>query len=273
MLYKKKIAGVTSPQKLIRANIPKGADKELRTLSKMGLGTIWFGRQWPMDFKEYKYPSEIEIENAMMTAIQGGIRMFDTAAAYGFSEEKLGNFLKKHPQILKSCFIATKWGEEFNINQNTSTYNHSLDHLNFSLKRSLERLPVIHLLYIHKATKKVLIDSHVKSLMEKYKTEGFIKYTGASISDEKTLEEGLNRNYIWTDFVQVGSWLARKRMDLIRELFSRNICVVTNSPYRKSDNNLSPQEAYNELIYNPYISFILSGTRNHISETINYFRR
>ncbi|MFH1652608.1 MAG: hypothetical protein ABIE74_00975 [Pseudomonadota bacterium] len=51
------------------------------------------------------------------------------------------------------------------------------------------------------------------------------------------------------------------------------MAVVVNSPIRKLPAGASPKEAYVDLIENPYISFILTGTRNHLAETLNYLSK
>ena len=47
--------------------------------------------------------------------------------------------------------------------------------------------------------------------------------------------------------------------------------VVVNSPIRRGAAGLSPSVLYQQLIENPNISVILTGTRNHLNETIGYF--
>lgn len=68
--------------------------KKFPSMPVLGLGTIWIGRRWPVDYKNYQSPSQEEIFSHLDLAYGSGIRMFDTAAAYGYSEEMIGKWFK-----------------------------------------------------------------------------------------------------------------------------------------------------------------------------------
>jgi hypothetical protein len=81
----------------------------------LGAGTIWLGRQWPTDNRNYTYPANTEINKYLDTVFAKmgnaqGVVLIDTAAAYGLSEEKLGEYFRSHPDNFNKAFIATKWG-------------------------------------------------------------------------------------------------------------------------------------------------------------------
>ncbi|MBI2342046.1 MAG: aldo/keto reductase, partial [Deltaproteobacteria bacterium] len=181
----------------------------------LGLGTIWLGRRWPTDNKNYRAPSKEETDSYLHLAYESGIRMFDTAAAYGESERVLGDFFKQNPEVAKDAIIATKWGEEFDLNAETSKVDHTMDHLRLSLNRSLSHLPKADILYIHKADDDVLSNSRIKYEMLSLIDGGAIKYTGASISKETDIERAIEKDILWVDFVQTGADVARSRPDII----------------------------------------------------------
>lgn len=237
----------------------------------LGLGTIWLGRRWPTDNMSYKTPLKDEIDSYLSLAYKSGIRLFDTAAAYGESERVLGGFFKLNPKVVKDTIIATKWGEEFDPNSETSEVIHTTDHLHLSLNRSLSFLPKVDILYVHKADNSVLSDSKVKDEMLSLIDKGSIKYTGASISKETDIERALEKDILWTDFIQTGADVVRNRPDIARALFEKNVAVVVNAPVRKLPNGVTPMESYLELADNPHVSFVLTGTRNHLRETLGYF--
>lgn len=237
----------------------------------LGLGTIWLGRRWPADNKGYRAPSKEETDAYLHLAYKSGIRMFDTATAYGEAERVLGDFFKRNPEVVRDTIIATKWGEEFDPNTETSKVDHTVANLRLSLNQSLSHLPKLDVLYIHKADDDVLSNSRIKDEMLSLVERGTIKYTGASISKETDIERALEKNIVWVDFVQTGADVARSRPDIVRALHEKNIAVVVNAPVRKLPNGVSPKASYLELANNPYVSFVLTGTRNHLEETLDYF--
>lgn len=237
----------------------------------IGIGTIWMGRRWPMDNQNYKSPSKEEIETYLKLAYESGIRMFDTAIAYGLSEDNLGRFFNDNSAYISDSFIATKWGEEFDLETEVSTVTHSKEHLIYSMGRSLQKLPKVDLLYIHKANAEVLSNSDIQREMLSLVDNGKIKYTGASISSESDLESIIKSGHLWVDFLQTGANVVRNRPELIESVFNKGIAVVVNAPVRKLPEGMTPKKSYQILAANPYVSFILTGTRTHLKETLAYF--
>jgi|GEM_PF-673097 len=243
----------------------------------LGVGTIWLGRHWPMDNASYKDPSPEEIESYLMHAYQKmgneeSVVFIDTAAAYGLSEKRIGEFLGKHPELKDRTFIATKWGEEFDIAKEQSTTDHSKQGLAASVRRSVGHLGKIDLLYIHKTSLEVLRDKEVIKEMKRMKTthEGGIQAIGASISNEAILEQAIRENLLeGFDAIQMPAPVFLKRPDLVKTLHEKGIALVLNSPVRLAAGK-SPKDAYVELLQRPEVSLVLAGTRTHLPETIDY---
>ncbi|MGE5197220.1 MAG: aldo/keto reductase, partial [Deltaproteobacteria bacterium] len=245
----------------------------------LGIGTIWLGRVWPPKNQGYIYPSDDEIDEYLKIAFSQatnheGIVFIDTAAAYGLSEEKLGAYFRRHPKNIDRAFICTKWGEVFDIDTGKSHVDHSISNLRSSLEISLRRLGKVNLLYIHKTSIEVLSDTDdngVMREMERIKQEGVggIRYIGASISAEPVLDATVNEGLIKSlDAIQMPAQLFLKRPDLIAKIYERGIAIVINSVVR--DNPREPREVYAGLLKNKEISVVLTGTRHHLRETINY---
>jgi len=242
----------------------------------LGLGTIWFGRPWPMDNKNYYFPEDKEILDFLHKAFSNmgnaqGTVMIDTAAAYGHSEEKLGVLLKANPAFYNKAFVATKWGEEFDLTTGTSVIDHSLARLKASTARSRSRLGKIDLLYIHGTTRAVLSDEAVMAVMRTMKQERYagIKYIGASISQEEVLEYAAETLSLGLDVIQMPAWLLQKRADLIDILSERGVAIVLNSVVR-DNRSAGPRDRYRDFLNNDKVAMILTGTRNHLIETIGY---
>jgi aryl-alcohol dehydrogenase-like predicted oxidoreductase len=247
-----------------------------RQFYPLGLGTIWFGRPWPMDNKNYRFPEDKEILDFLYKAFNNmgnaqGVVMIDTAAAYGHSEEKIGLLLKGNAVFYTKAFIATKWGEEFDLASGISVIDHSPGHLRASVARSHVRLGKIDLLYIHGTTVEVLSDQVVMAAMRKMKQDQYagIKYIGASISREDVLEYAAKKLSLGLDAIQLPAWLLQKRTDLIDILYTNGVAVVLNSVVR-DNRSADPRGRYNDFLNNDKVSMVLTGTRNHLDETIGY---
>jgi len=145
--------------------------KSRLSICLLGIGTTWFGRPWPPENHSYSYPSSEEIDDYLHEIFvkikeTKALLMIDTAASYGQSEKIIGEYFRKNKKLLLKTFIATKWGEEFDIAKHASTLNHSKEHLLASVKRSLSYLGKIDLLYIHRASRDVLLDQDVIAEMK-----------------------------------------------------------------------------------------------------------
>lgn len=254
------------------ARLPTGPKFKGLSIPFLGLGTIWFGRRWPVENKDYEPPSLKEIDSYLSFAYESGIRMFDTAAAYGNSEKILGNYFKMHPEFHDNIFISTKWGEDFEQATETSTVIHTQKQLQLSIERSLSFLPKIDLLYIHKANAQIMANAMIKGEMRSFVDRGAIKYTGASLSREADIVDVLENGTLWVDFIQTSADVVENRPDIISSLFKKGVAVVVNSPFRKRVDKLTPKESYLSFYRNPCVSAMLTGTRTHLRETIGYLQ-
>ncbi len=247
----------------------------------IGVGTIWMGRRWPMDKKDYEPPTDDEIESYLLEAFEkmgnpNGAVMIDTAAGYGLSEEKLGTFFKKHPHLLDKAFIATKWGETFNVKNEKSKQSYSWWSLWRSARRSWKMLGKIDLLYIHSAPMKALRNKRAIASMQKMKAKGQygIRLIGVSISDEKTLEavfgEAAHEDLLAPfDVIQIPRKVFFERPEWVSTLQEKGIAIVLNRPIQQAGEQ-TPEEAYREILARPEFSMVLTGTRTHLTETIDY---
>jgi len=257
----------------------------------LGAGTIWLGRPWPPGNASYTYPEKQESEAYLESAYarlgnQEGMVLVDTAASYGFTEERLGEYFRSHPAQFQKTFIATKWGERQSydpakgiLEQWTFQPDYSVSNLKESVDRSLKLLGKIDLLYLHMvggAAADILRDRPLMDEMVRMKREGQagIRFLGASISDEKVLEEAVRENLLVPfDVIQMPGSVFLKRPDLIQTLRVDGKSIVLNSVIRKSDRNVSEQESYFRLLDSPDVSMILTGSRNHYRDNMEYVEK
>jgi len=106
------------------------------SLSKIGLGTVKFGRNQGVKYPQsFALPDLELLRNLLEQARTLGINYLDTAPSYGLSEERLGELLLGQR---KDWIIVGKVGEDFENGQ--SLYNFTGTHFESSLVRSLKRL-------------------------------------------------------------------------------------------------------------------------------------
>lgn len=240
-------------------------------LPKLGIGTIWLGREWPMPNPAWVLPQRPEVMVHLERAHQAGIRMLDTAPPYGSAEATIGGIFIDRPEWQTDFFIATKWGEDFKQGAKEGPIDHSPEHLALSFRRSLELLGRIDLLYIHKikdSTLEVLASDEIRKAMQALQASGQIFLTGASISDTAVLETCLEQKRIWPDVLQVRSEVFWKREDLLQEAQRQGLQIVLNSPARYCPENIDLNVAYRLLASSLYVSLVLTGTRHHLPETL-----
>jgi aryl-alcohol dehydrogenase-like predicted oxidoreductase len=241
-------------------------------LQKLGIGTIWMGRHWPMNDKNYVSPSVREVNQYLEQAVQHGARHFDTAAAYGLAEARLGDFLKEHPELLQdpATVITTKCGEQWSP-ENGSTIDNSLEGLTASFDNSLTLLPRIDVLYFHKPTLEVLTDPSIRARFEAWQDEGLIKHTGVSVSNPDLLKILWAANALWPSYLQVASRIVFQHSVLLEVIASTGKVIVVNAPVRGRPAGMSIAEAYQNLTSQPFINTVLTGSRHHLRETVGYF--
>jgi len=218
--------------------------------------------------------------------------MIDTAHAYGLSEELLGVYLKSLSGEERQKFIiATKWGENFDLEKGTSDTVHSVMNLKKSVEESKKHLGKIDLLYIHGANADVLKgvvtkgeETSAKDEMIGMRERGDIRWLGASISRGDVFEEAVNNGLLdWIDVVQINPFIVDKMPHLVEKLKQRaemlkaegkrerGIAIVVNSPYRaKSD--LGERVSYEHLLNNKDVSLVLTGTfrKDHFDDNLGY---
>lgn len=156
-------------------------------VSVLGLGTVKIGRN-----QQVKYPNEFVIPNdkqvqALLEQAQSlGINFFDTAPAYGNSEQRLGKLLPSR----HDCVIMTKVGETFENGE--SKFDFSYAHTRSSVEQSLRHLrrDMIDVVLVHSDGNDMDIINNAGAFeaLEKLRQQGLIRAFGMST---KTVEGGL----------------------------------------------------------------------------------
>src|ERR1700694_86718 len=199
-------------------------------VSRLGLGTAAFG----LDRYGITAPGEGSVDRAegianVHRAVEGGVNFFDTAPAYGCSEELLGEALADQ----KNCLVATKVPIPENIDE--ISQSELTRRVNKSLDESLRRLrkEVLDVVQIHNATVHVLEQGTMVSCLERAREAGKLRYIGASVYGEEEALATIRTGKI--QILQVALSLLDQRMrdKVIPEARTAGLGVLTRSALLK----------------------------------------
>ena len=159
-------------------------------VSIISLGTVKLGRNQGVKYPTiFNLPTDAEIAALLQHAKQLGINLLDTAPAYGKSEERLGQWLKKVGNR-SDWIIASKFGETFA--EGVSSFDFSKEAALRSINESLRRLQTdyLDLVLVHSNGDDVdIIKKYgVFETLAELKKSGKIRAFGMST---KTVEGGL----------------------------------------------------------------------------------
>lgn len=164
---------------------------------ELGLGLLSIGRPW--GHRREPPPREDAALALLEAAVSLGIRVFDTAPAYGASEAILGRFMARIGAARDALFVSTKVGESWDAASDTSSVDHCYDSLKASIDASLDRLGYIDLLQVHKSNVQALISADVARAVEYARNRG-IRHFGASVSDLAAAEAASRTS--WCSYLQ-----------------------------------------------------------------------
>lgn len=251
-------------------------------ISTLGLGTVKFGRNQSVKYPQaFTLPSDELIRELLNTARDMGVNLIDTAPAYGYSEERLGDLLRKER---KDWIISTKVGEEFEADkfasEGKSWFDFSPKHTRMSVERSLRRLRTDYLdmVLIHSDGNDLEILQNTGALhtLQQLKQEGWIRAIGIS---SKTPEGGLlaaqhcdlvmvMHNPTYTEEEAVIDECARlgKGVLLKKVLASGHICHDVTRSREQNNNNDAVQDPMQTILDFVYAK---TGVTSAILGTLN----
>jgi aryl-alcohol dehydrogenase-like predicted oxidoreductase len=199
-------------------------------VSRLGVGTAAFG----LAGYGILTPGEGNVDRAEAIAdihrgIEGGVNLFDTAPAYGCSEELLGQALADDD----ACLVATKVSIPADINE--ISHSELTHRVNLSLDESLRRLgrEVLDVVQIHNATVDVLQQGNMVSCLERARESGKLRYIGASVYGEEVARAAIGTGRI--QVLQIALSLLDQRMcdRVIPEATAAGVGLLTRSALLK----------------------------------------
>lgn len=156
-------------------------------ISKLSLGTVQFGLDYGIS-NTGGQPTQEAVNEIIQYVCENGINCFDTAQAYGNSEEVLGRSIKDK----KNTFIISKLKSSFFLDNAIDSVTESLTNLQISLLYAL-LLHDSQLLYSWTDSYSLLVDKLIDSQK--------IKYFGVSIYTDDDFNLAVKNDKI--QFIQV----------------------------------------------------------------------
>lgn len=157
--------------KLGRCNLETG---------KISLGTVKFGRNTDVKYPaKFELPEDKLIANLLSEAQELGVRLLDTAPAYGNSEHRIGQLL---PGRREDWVLCTKTGEQYAAGK--SSFDFSREAVVASVGQSLKHLRTdyldIVLIHSNGDDLGILHQTDAFATLERLKEKGDIRYIGMS---------------------------------------------------------------------------------------------
>ncbi len=248
---------------------------------QLGLGLIEIGRPWGAGWAGL--PSEEQVGQLLEAAIEEGVTFWDTASSYGCSEERIGRFLRARPALLDSVTLATKFGDVWAPGMEESHGDHSHDALLRSLDRSMELLPRIDVLQVHRATEEALRREDVYRALEVALRRG-VAELGASVKTMEAARIAVESG--WFGWLQIPYNPLRQEMAPVFVLArERGIRLLVNRPFaegallmdsdgRAVEGGEARRRAFEFIRAQAFEGFVLVGTKSagHLRDNARLWR-
>jgi len=162
---------------------------------KIGIGTVQFGLDYGISNQKGKISKE-EVKGILNVATQNGVRIIDTAAIYGNSEEILGKTLP-HNHHLSIVTKTPRFSKDYITNDDVRLMEET-----FLKSLSKLKLSSVYGLLIHHADDLFVVNGHL--LMEKMldiKHRGLVEKIGVSVYTGEQIDRVIDKYPI--DLIQV----------------------------------------------------------------------
>lgn len=238
-------------------------------VSPIGFGAFKIGRNEKVKYPTaYDLPTEGQTREILSGLLDLGIRYFDTAPAYGVSEERLGRYLSDQSGIV----ISTKVGETFENGQ--SAYAFDRRSVEASLDRSRARLnrSVLDLVFVHSDGRDLDIqrDTDVVNVLREQQESGAIRaigFSGKTVAGARTALE-------WADAIMVEYHTRDTSHDeVMREAAARSVSVIVKKGLAAG--HLPADKAVAFSLGHPSVTSLVIGglNLNHMAANIAAARR
>lgn len=194
-------------------------------VSRLGLGTVELGLDYGINEPgNFGKPDEEYSIHLLHKAVDAGINLFDTAPAYGCSEEILGKAFAN----IKNCVIATK--------VNVPPVGEDVEEfIRASLTQSHQKLrrECLDIVQVHNATSDTFLRSDIFEILLEEKDAGNIRLIGASVYEPENALAAIDSGMM--DILQIACNILDQRMDekVLEKAESEGIGILSRSVYLK----------------------------------------
>jgi len=238
-------------------------------VSPIGFGAFKIGRNAKIKYPQgYDLPTDSEAARLLDGLLDLGICHFDTAPAYGISEQRIGKWRNKRDLPL---VISTKVGERFQDGE--STYAFDDQSVRTSIANSLRHLQceTLDIVLIHTTSEdvEVLTETDVVETLHKLKEAGDIRAIGLSGKTPQAASLALE----WADVVMVEYNASdRSHAEVIEEAARRQIGVMIKKGL--ASGHLPATDAIPAALRQPGVTNLVVGGLNlaHMSDNVRIAR-
>lgn len=168
-------------------------------LGPIGFGAFKIGRNAKIKYpRPYDLPSDEEVANLLDGLIDLGIAHFDTAPAYGISEQRVGNWLSRRDAPI---VVSTKVGELFEDGESRYVFDEASVRASVANSLRLLRRDVLDIVLIHTPHDDVAVlkETSVVQTLQSLKEAGDIRAIGLSGKTPQAATMALD----WADLLMV----------------------------------------------------------------------
>lgn len=144
-----------------------------RKLSRLMLGTVQFGMPYGVANRTGQ-PSYRDVRDIVAAAIEGGVNCFDTAAAYGTSEEVLGKVIREL-NVADHVTVVTKIRPLTTEEQSTPPLAAMAIEQSIAESRRRLQLNTLPIVLFHRET-----DAQHREILHELRTRGWLEHVGVS---------------------------------------------------------------------------------------------
>ena len=196
------------------------------TLSKLMLGTVQFGLPYGVANRSGQ-PTYKEVQAIVAAAIEGGVTCFDTAAAYGTSEEVLGRALHELG-VADRVMVVTKVQPLSDAAVADATV--AAREIEHSVDRSRQRLRLdcLPLVLFHREA-----DGRYLDELDRLKAKGWLRHSGVSCDNRPGPAARFAANRCVRALQVPGNLLDRRHQHsgLLAEATAHNVAIFIRSVY------------------------------------------
>lgn len=237
-------------------------------VSAIGFGAFKIGRNTGIRYPAgYELPDDRQLAALLDGLLELGVTLFDTAPAYGDSEDRLGRHLAHAQRRNDNLIISTKVGERFHDGQ--STWSYTARDVRTSLETSLRHLRVdmLDLVFVHSNgdDMTILRETDVVATLLAARDEGLVRRIGFS---GKTVP-GARAALDWVDALMIEYHRDdRSHLAVMNEAKAADVGIIVKKALASGHH--APREAIPFALAHPAVSSLVIGGLNldHFRENI-----